>query len=216
MHAKEILDCLAAGCGQAHCDELKGHSVEQALHLLKQPDYSGYIPTDGRYPPVPTDQDVGSTIMNDMFGRVASAQGKAAQAEAQLKAKAARVVQGAVQYQYQAPDRATVLANLAAMNNKVSNLEHALTALQASLSLKPDQASQDLHQQLSGMKQTARQQAADVTKAVNHDAAFHETVLSAKHAAAKAQAAGAKAAGAVDQSFWDIFSPHSGSYAGGA
>jgi len=178
MHPKEIVDCLSAGCGQAHCDELKGHSVEQRLH---QPDYSAYIPTAGRYPAVPIDQDVGSNIMNEMFGRVASAQGKAAQAEAQLKAKAARVVQGAVKYQ--APDRAAVLANLATMSREVSNLDQALTALQASLSLKPDQASQDLHQQLSGMKKTAQQKAKDVNTAVKQKASFDASALAANAAA---------------------------------
>ena len=213
--SNDLTACLSAGCGQAHCDELKGNSVEQALYLLKKPDYSAYIPTDGRYPPVPAAASVGSTVLADALGRAAHAQHKAAQAEAQLKAKAARVVQGAVKYQ--APDRAAVLASLATMNREVNNLDQALTALQASLSLKPDQASQDLHQQLSGMKSTAQQKAKDVNTAVKQKASFDASALAANAAAsahvasaqaASAKAASAKAAGAVDQ----LFNPFAGGW----
>ena len=101
---------------------------------------------------------------------------------------------GAVQHQ--APDRAAVLASLATMSREVNNLEHALTALQSSLSLKTDQASQDLHKEVSNVKSTAQQDAKAVKKVVDSD--FHASASTAQHAAS-AQAASAKAAGAVDQ-----------------
>ena len=193
MHPKEIVDCLLAGCGQAHCDELAGHSVEQALHLLKQPDYSEYIPTDGRYPPVPAAASVGSTILAQALGRAAHAQHKVGKEKEKLQ-KAVQHVQGAVQHQ--APDRAAVLASLATMSREVNNLEHALTALQSSLSLKTDQASQDLHKEVSNVKSTALKDAAAVKKVVKVDKAFDEKALSKIHAEA-AQAASAQAAEAA-------------------